>query len=257
MILWHDGAHGPRENMRRDAGLLEAALCGRVGTPVLRLFRFAPRGITLGRSQEPARELDLARVDASGLEWATRPTGGRAIFHDEEWTFSLVSTLGGDGWAADATAAYERTCELLANVLQRLGVPVETSAGSARGVGVPRERSGPAAPCFASTARHELTITGRKVAGIAQRQIGNVLLQQGSILLGESHLELVDWIPIPPPVRSDARERLAGVSTHTAPWLGARPDLALLVEGCAALLPLADRLGGEAGAAVLGLTNAD
>jgi len=257
MILWHDGAHGPRENMRRDAALLEAILCGRVVTPVLRLFHFAPRGITLGRSQEPARELDLARVDASGLEWATRPTGGRAIFHDEEWTFSLASPLGGEGWAADATAAYARTCELLANALQRLGVPVETSAGSGRGVGVPREPSGPAAPCFASTARHELTITGRKIAGIAQRQIGSVLLQQGSILLGDSHLELVDWIPIPPQARADARERLNEVSSHAAPWLGARPDLGLLAEGCAALLPLADRLMGEEGAAVLGLPIAE
>ncbi len=257
MILWQDGAHGPRENMRRDAALLEAVRCGRVGMPVLRLFSFAPRGITLGRSQDPAREIDLARVNASGLEWAYRPTGGRAIFHDEEWTFSIASRLGDEGWAADSTAAYARTCELFAKALQRLGVPVETSAGSARGVGVPRERSGPAAPCFASTAHHELTIAGLKVAGIAQRQIGNVLLQQGSILLGESHLELLDWIPIPMPARSDARQHLAGVSTHTAPWLGTRPDLALLFEACAALLPLADRLGGEAGAAVLGLTHAD
>lgn len=257
MILWHDGAHGPRENMRRDVALLEAVQCGRVGTPVLRLFCFAPRGITLGRSQEPARELDLDRLEASGLEWATRPTGGRAIFHDEEWTFSLVSPLGGEGWAADATAAYARTCELFANALKGLGVPVEASAGSVRGLGLPREPSGPAAPCFASTARYELTIAGRKVAGIAQRQIGSVLLQQGSILLGETHLELVDWIPIPPHERSAARERLEQVSTHTAPWLGERPALALLAKACAALLPLAVRLEGEAGATTLGLVNVD
>ena len=257
MILWHDGAHGPRENMRRDAALLEAAISGRQSMPILRLFRFAPRGITLGRSQEPARELDLTRLEPSGLEWARRPTGGRAIFHDEEWTFSLTTALGGDGWASDASAAYARTCELLANALRSLGVPVEESAGSIRGVGSPRERSGPAAPCFASTARHELTIAGRKVAGIAQRQVRNVLLQQGSILLGDSHLELVEWIPIPPTDRSDARARLAEGSTHPGPWLASRPDLARLAQACATVLPRAGNVGGEDGARELGLANAD
>lgn len=254
MILWHDGAHGPRENMRRDAALLEAVLSGAQARPVLRLFRFAPRGITLGHSQEPARELDLARLEEAGLEWATRPTGGRAIFHDEEWTFSLATPLGADGWAADAPSAYARTCVLLAEALQRLGVPVETSAGSTRGVGVPRERRGPAAPCFASTARHELTIAGRKVAGIAQRQVRHALLQQGSILLGDSHLELVDWTPLAEPQRASARARLAEVSTHAGTWLGARPELARLAQACSEPLPGAVRLEGEAGASALGLT---
>lgn len=253
MILWHDGVHGPRENMRRDAALLEAVLSGRQTTPVLRLFHFVPRGITLGRSQDSARELDLTRVEAAGLEWASRPTGGRAIFHDAEWTFSLVTPLSAAGWASDAASAYARTCTLLADALRSLGVPVETSAGSARGVGLPREVRGPAAPCFASTARHELTIAGRKVAGIAQRQVRQALLQQGSILLGESHLELLEWIPMGPEARLAARARLAEASTHAGPWLGLRPELALLAGACAARIAHAVRLEGEAGAQMLGL----
>ncbi|MEO5989165.1 MAG: hypothetical protein ABIU54_01900, partial [Candidatus Eisenbacteria bacterium] len=80
MILWLDGGHGARENMRRDADLLEAAVSLERKEPVLRLFTFAPPGITLGRSQDPARELDLPRLEAAGIEWAVRPTGGRAIF---------------------------------------------------------------------------------------------------------------------------------------------------------------------------------
>jgi len=66
MILWCDGAHGARENMRRDARLLERAAAGQATGPVLRLFGFAPPGITLGRSQDPARELDLGRMAAEG-----------------------------------------------------------------------------------------------------------------------------------------------------------------------------------------------
>ena len=62
MILWCDGVHDAAENMRRDAALLAAAEAG--ADPVLRLFGFDPPGITLGRNQDPSRELDLARCAA-------------------------------------------------------------------------------------------------------------------------------------------------------------------------------------------------
>ena len=75
--------------MRRDAALLEridrAAAAGADETePVLRLFCFAPPGITLGHAQRPERELDLERCRCEGVPWAIRPTGGRAIFHAQE-----------------------------------------------------------------------------------------------------------------------------------------------------------------------------
>ena len=123
MILWFDGGHGPRENMRRDAALLESVVAQRRLEPVLRLFAFTPRGITLGRSQDPARELDLAALAAAGIEWAVRPTGGRAILHDEEWTFSLATALRADHWAADANRAYARTCVLLARAMTAARYP--------------------------------------------------------------------------------------------------------------------------------------
>ncbi|MEO5988036.1 MAG: hypothetical protein ABIU54_05565, partial [Candidatus Eisenbacteria bacterium] len=173
------------------------------------------------------------------------PTGGRAIFHDEEWTFSLVTPMGSDGWAPDAMGAYASTCTLMSRAMAELGVPVELSCGSAQGVGSPRAPQGPAAPCFASTARHELTLAGRKFAGIAQRQVGDALLQQGSLLLGDSHLELAKWLPIEPRARDSARADLVRASATAGPWLGARPRLARLEEVLATLLPHARRVSGE------------
>lgn len=257
MILWLDGGHGPRENMRRDAALLEAVVSHRLTETVLRLFNFAPPGITLGRSQEPSRELDLAALEAAGLDWAVRPTGGRAIFHDEEWTFSLVTVLGSDGWAPDATRAYAGTCELMARAMTALGVPVQHSCGSAQGVGSPRARQGPAAPCFASTARLELTVEGRKCAGIAQRRVSDVLLQQGSLLLGDSHLDLLQWLTLEPTLRVRARENLAKSCATAAPWLGVRPPLTDLSDAIARLLPDARQVAGERGAEELGVLRVD
>src|SRR2546426_2767573 len=105
MILWCDGGHPSRENMRRDALLLERLDRTEDGhaesEAVLRLFRFTPPGITLGRSQDPARTLDLERCQANRVEWAMRPTGGRAIYHDDEWADSFVGRVAHPEWGAD------------------------------------------------------------------------------------------------------------------------------------------------------------
>src|SRR2546428_63086 len=122
MILWLDGSHAPAENMRRDAGLLATAADPGF-EPVLRLFGFAPPGITLGRAEDPARTLDLARCVRDGVPWAVRPTGGRAVFHAEEWTYSFAAPLvhpQGSGSVADA---WERLSEIIVRSLGRLGVP--------------------------------------------------------------------------------------------------------------------------------------
>jgi lipoate-protein ligase A len=249
MILWCDGAHGAVENMRRDAALLERAADGRLAGPLLRLFRFAPPGITLGRSQVPARELDLSRTTADGIEWTVRPTGGRAIFHEHEWTFSLATPLARYGWAETPSAAYERTCALLRHALLALGVPVELSPGTARGVGAPRVGGGPAAPCFASAARHELTLAGGKLAGIAQRAVRGALLQQGSVLLGEGHLRLASYLALPREGRAGAHAALAAASAHAGAYLPAGEPLESLADAIASHCPGARRVDGEAGIA--------
>jgi len=248
MILWCDGAHSASENMRRDAALLAAVVADPSRPAVLRLFRFTPPGITLGANQVPEHELDVERLRAAGIEWAVRPTGGRAIWHDEEWTFSLACRLGPAGWAATGRDAYARTAALLAQAFRRLGVPVGLSAGSPRGGGGPRGDGAPAAPCFASTARHELTLDGRKFAGIAQRVVGGALLQQGSLLLGNSHLQLADALRLADADRPRVREALRVATAHSGAWLASNEPLERFAAALAAELPGAERLEGEAGA---------
>lgn len=256
MVLWCDGPHPAPENMRRDAALLAAAAADPGRPAVLRLFGFAPPGVTLGANQVPARELDLPRLAAAGVEWAVRPTGGRAIWHDEEWTFSLSARLGPGGWAPDARTAYARTSALLEGAFRALGVPVERSPGSPRDAGAPRARGGPAAPCFASTARHELTLEGRKFAGIAQRESGGALLQQGSLLLGDSHLRLAGWLRLEDADRARVREALAASTAHAGAWLPPGTPIGLLADALAASLPGARRVAGGAGDALAGAPEA-
>jgi lipoate-protein ligase A len=230
MILWCDGSHDPAENMRRDQALLEAAAAG--ADPVLRLFTFVPPGITLGHSQDPARELDFERCRAAGVSWAVRPTGGRAIYHEEEWTYSLAARLADPSWGGGLEAAYGKVSRLLVASL---------APGAARGGLAPRAARGAAAPCFASTARHEIVIEGRKLVGSAQRRTARALLQQGSLLLGPAHLRLADFLALPDQARERVRAGLDQASTHAGRWLGARPPLARWADALQAELPSGTR----------------
>jgi len=218
MILWCDGAHSAAENMRRDAALLERLERGEDPRPVLRLFCFAPPGITLGLLQDPDRQLDTARCRADGIEWAVRPTGGRAIFHAEEWTYAFAGRLDDPRWGGTLGESYAAVGELLLKSLVRLGVPAELASG--RGTVTERAGGSATAPCFASTARHEILLEGRKLVGSAQRRLRRAFLQEGSVLLGDGHLRLADYLCVPEESRARIRADLARRSSHAGRWMG-------------------------------------
>jgi lipoate-protein ligase A len=241
MILWLDGAHDARENMRRDAALLAAAHASAAFEPVLRLYRFAPPGITLGRAQDPARVLDLERCARDGVTWAVRPTGGRAIFHDQEATYAFVAPLEHPEGAGSIAETYARISVLIVRALARLGVPARLAPG-VRGA-----RGGAGAPCFASTARHEIVIGDRKLVGSAQRRTGRALLQQGSLLLGESHLRLADYVAAGSAERAEVRRTLGESATDAGAWLDPAAPLHRWAEVLLAELPPGTRrIEGEA-----------
>jgi len=251
MILWCDGPHDAAENMRRDRRLLERAEAAELTEPVLRLFSFAPHGITLGAAQIPERVLDLAACDAAGVSFAVRPTGGRAIFHAEEWTYSLVARLDDPTWGGSLRDAYAAVSRLLIASLVRLGVPVDpvTAPGEAM-----RPGDGPA--CFAATLGHEIELGGRKLVGSAQRRLARALLQQGSVLLGPGHLRLAELVAGTPESRARLRAELERKTAHAGRWLGSAP-LARWRDALAESLPVPARLlDGEAGAESLTLAEA-
>ena len=253
LALWLDGSHDAPANMARDAALLDRATSGSFAGPVMRLFGFDPPGITLGRAQRPEAELDLSALERDGVRWATRPTGGRAIWHEQEWTFSLVTRLGPGEWAESPAAAYERTSRLLAGALGRLGVPARLAPGSARGPGGPRAAQGAAPPCFASTARHELVADGRKLAGIAQRLTRGVLLQQGSLLLGDSHVRLAEYVRVSPGEREELREQWRAGAAVAGRWIEGPPTLERFALALAEEIGPPMELLGGAGARRLGV----
>lgn len=254
MILWIDGAHSPADQMARDAALLAAAERG--ADPVLRLFCFRPPGITLGYAQDPARVLDLARCAAAGIPWAVRPTGGRAIFHAEQWTYAFAAPRAHPLGAGSLAECYARVSSWIAGSLARLGVPARLAGG--RLAAEHPEDDGPTpralrqAPCFASTARHEIVLAGRKLVGSAQRRTARAVLQQGSVLLGDGHLALADHLALAPDARARTRRALDAAATHAGAWLGADPPLERWAQALLPGLPQGTRVvRGAAGQALL------
>ena len=193
-----DGA----ENMALDEALMERARV--TGEWVVRVYSWRTPTISLGRNQTARDRYDLARIRELGLDIVRRPTGGRAILHHREITYSVTGPVAEAGGLRHS---YDRINLLLAEALRALGADVAIAAPSKRGV------SPGMSPCFDEPAAGELTLDGRKLAGSAQWRADGALLQHGSILIEDdqsllSTLALANGPAVPPPAT------LAGALDH-------------------------------------------
>lgn len=177
-------------NMAVDEALaLEASQP--VATPTLRVFSWQPPCISLGYHQR-VEEIDRARCVADGVEVVRRPTGGRAIFHEEELTYSVVIPSASPLYCQETVKTYELISTALVKGLNKLGVTA--CFQRARQSSTEYRRGEFSVPCFSSLVRNEVFWQGRKLVGSAQRRFEGAVLQHGSILLGEAHLRLVDYL---------------------------------------------------------------
>ena len=172
-------------NMTIDEVLLQAVAAGR-SAPVLRFYRWNPPAVSLGYNQSPERELDLNRVREAGIEVVRRITGGRAVLHWDELTYSVIAPDGYRGLAS-RESSYREIGLALARGLRSFGASVELHRQSPDPVVRPSSLCRSKPPCFASTAKWEIAYCGRKLVGSAQRRIRGAVLQHGSILIGPQH----------------------------------------------------------------------
>jgi lipoyl(octanoyl) transferase len=159
-------------NMALDETLMERAR--ETGEWIARLYSWSRPTISLGRNQTARGRYDLDRIRLLGLEVVRRPTGGRAILHHREITYSVTAPVAEAG---DLRQSYDRINRLLLHALASLGVNATIAA--------PTKRAAPPgmSPCFDEPAAGELTLDGRKLAGSAQWRADGALLQHGSILI--------------------------------------------------------------------------
>lgn len=174
-LLLTDAAHG-FWNMAVDEAVAWAVGCGQ-SPQTLRFFRWDPPCLSLGYNQ-PYEVVDEGFCRAKGIAITRRPTGGRAVLHHRELTYSVVAKWDSPPFTNGLQENYRLICEGLISGLHHLGVAAELSSP-------PSQLPGPkaAAPCFLQPAGGEVVVAGRKLVGSAMRRWGEVLLQHGSLLL--------------------------------------------------------------------------
>lgn len=182
-----DGARTGRSNMARDEAL---AVCASGGSlPCLRVYRFEPAAVTLGRSQPLPGAIDLAVCRARGIELVRRPTGGLAILHLDDFTYSITAGMEVAGGARERV--FQTAAAGIIEALRLLGA--RASAASH-----PPTARAAVTWCFESGFGVDLECAGRKICGSAQRQYQASVLQHGSLFLAD-HADVLEELSGPGP----------------------------------------------------------
>jgi lipoate-protein ligase A len=177
---------GGAENMALDEVLLRRAAA--TGEAVLRVYAWRDPTLSLGRNQPARDEYDPAALEALGVGVVRRLTGGRAVLHHREVTYSVTAP---DSLGSALRDAYLRINEILVHGLRLLGVDasIATRAGRA-----PLPST---APCFEEPTEGELVTGGRKLVGSAQYREATALLQHGSILIDDDQQRVAALVRSP------------------------------------------------------------
>ncbi|MFZ0392127.1 MAG: lipoate--protein ligase family protein [Calditrichia bacterium] len=175
--------------------------------PLLRFYTWQPWCISLGYHQKET-ELNLSRCREENIDVVRRPTGGRAILHAEELTYSVIYPFH----HLEISDFYRLVHQPFVDALQPLGVPACFQEVQPDLRGLQRSDSGSA--CFAGSARHEVEAQGRKLIGSAQRVYEKAILQHGSLLLGPQHEQLADFLNLPPDKAEAVRRHIRQHTAH-------------------------------------------
>jgi lipoate-protein ligase A len=180
-----DGPADGATNMAVDEAILLAVVDG-ASPPTLRFYGWSPPCLSLGRNQ-PLADVDQAACRAAGVDIVRRPTGGRAILHTDELTYSVTLPQSDPRAEGGVTDSYRRLSEGLLAGLHLLDVEASRSLG--------RKPSGdPSAVCFEMPSDYEIVVGARKLVGSAQWRSRSGVLQHGSLPLWGDLARIVDYL---------------------------------------------------------------
>ena len=216
-LIVDDAPRSGAANMALDQAIAEAAAAGE-SLPTLRFYRWEPPAVSLGRHQ-PAAEADVAAAEVRGYEVVRRPTGGRAILHTDELTYSVTAPADEPRVRGGVMDAYLRLSNALVAGLRNAGVTTVDKAP-----GHVRTSKDVSAACFEVPSAYEITAGGRKLMGSAQSRRGGYVLQHGSLPLVGDITRLIDVLVLEPAQAAALRADLAERACTLAQALGVADD---------------------------------
>jgi len=172
-----DGPAPGAWNMAVDEALLDSyAADSPRAAPTVRLYSWSPPTLSLGRGQDVSWNGSARMADVGEVDVVRRPTGGGAVLHDDERTYSVSGRLRTPPFEGGVLDTYERLARALARAMRLLGA-------EAHAEGTRRGGQEAHAVCFEALSSHEISVAGRKLIGSAQVRRRSGFLQHGSILL--------------------------------------------------------------------------
>lgn len=201
--LLDTGNRSSAENMAIDEAILIAHSEGKV-PPTIRFYGWNPPTLSIGYFQKAEKEVNLSALQSRELGFVRRPTGGRAVLHDQEITYSVVVREDYPGMPHTVTESYKVISTGLLHGFRKLKMQAEMIPLESEEEKEKYSSLGSSA-CFDSPSHYELVVEGRKVAGSAQTRQRGVILQHGSILLDLDVDLLFDILRFP---SKEVRERM-------------------------------------------------
>jgi lipoate-protein ligase A len=161
-------------NMALDEALLESVSNYHV-LPTLRLFYWNPPCLSLGHAQT-YKSLDLDSIKSRGWDLVRRPTGGKAILHTDEITYSVIAPIDEPRVKGSILESYQSISNVLIHALKFLGI--QANADSIYSNDQPSSHQ---PVCFETPSNYEITVEGKKILGSAQMRKHQSVLQHGSL----------------------------------------------------------------------------
>lgn len=181
--LINTGYNDAYTNMAIDEAIFREYSFGRT-SPVLRIYGWQPAAFSLGYFQDAQKVLDLAKCRQDNVLFVRRITGGSAIFHHRELTYSLVCAQEEFNLQESVLNSFKIITGFIINTYKKLGLNPEFA-------GTKIETS----PfCFASQEKYDILIEGRKIGGNAQKRRKHIIFQHGSIPLKSDLQKAISYL---------------------------------------------------------------
>jgi lipoyl(octanoyl) transferase len=178
------------ENMAIDEAIFRETI-RQQKPPTLRFFGWHPAAVSIGYFQDLKKEINVDRCRLSGVDIVRRMTGGKAVYHRDEVTYSLAAGKSEKLFPDHIVGTYEKISLCLARGLSLLGIKAQLAKTNA---GAPGPKTEMASACFSMPSGNELVMAGRKICGSAQTRTQGGFLQHGSLLLTFDPVETASLI---------------------------------------------------------------
>jgi lipoyl(octanoyl) transferase len=176
------------ENMAIDEAIFRETIKNNK-PPTIRFYGWRPPAVSIGYFQDIEKEVNIEKCRSTGIDIVRRPSGGKAVFHRDEITYSVVACRKEKKFPSDILGTYKIISHCLVRGLSLLGINAQLAE-----TGRPLHEDDLESFCFSVPSRNELLVSGRKICGSAQMRVSGGFLQHGSILINFNPVETASFL---------------------------------------------------------------